>query len=155
MASLRFLIDWTLDRAGAAERRVPPTLERIHDPLNTAVHSQTSSDQCTHSNHGVEQFDVPPLRHEAACPALCATVMSSRAARRWIEAFVFADGVALDGEAEHQEGWEGVCELHDAEGGDEAGEGAGQERVLVQAEVGVCSVFGRGDDLREIGNGCC
>lgn len=61
--------------------------------------------------------------------------MSSRAAGRWIEAFVFADGVALDGEAEHEEGREGVGELHYAEGGDEAGEGAGGERMLVDLLV--------------------
>jgi hypothetical protein len=107
-----------------AKRRVPTSLERFDDPLDAAVHSQAGCDQRAHCYDRVEQLDVPPLGHEAAHPALGAVVMPSRAACCWIKAFVFSDGVALDVEAEHEQWREGVCELHDTERGDEAGEGA-------------------------------
>jgi hypothetical protein len=49
-------------------------------------------------------------------------------------------GVALDREAEHQEGREGARELHYAEGGDEAGEGARRGLML---DMCVCRNLGK------------
>ena len=109
------------NRTLTAERRVPPALERIDDALDTAVHPQTGRDQRSHCYDRVEQFDVPPLGHEAAHPALGALIMTSRGARGRVKAFVFPDGVALNVEAEHEEWWEGVGELHNAKRGDKAG----------------------------------
>lgn len=119
-----YSLKYRSNRTRTTKRRTPSPLKRIHDALNTTIHPQPSGDQRSHCYHCIEQFHVPTLRHEASHPAFCAVVMSCCEAGGWIEAFVFADGVALDGEAGHEEGWEGVGELHDAEGGDEGGEGA-------------------------------
>ena len=52
--------------------------------------------------------------------------MSYRLAGSWIEAFTLlrTDRIVLDLHSQHEERWEGVCELEDTKGGHETGERA-------------------------------
>jgi hypothetical protein len=111
------------DRSPAAERHVPPSLKRVDNSQDAAVHPQGCGDQRSHRHEDVEGFDIPPLRHKASSPATKSFVVSESLTGCWIEAFALPNSVTLDLETQHKEWRKCIGELHDTESGDEAGKG--------------------------------
>ena len=70
----------------------------------------------------VPNIQIPILRHEAPHQPLHAPILQHDLPRRGIEPLAGAQGVLLDVEGKVQGGGEGVCELDDADRGDDGGE---------------------------------
>ena len=88
-------------RPHTTKRPTPPSPKRLHNLLNTTIHTQPRRGQRAHRQNQIENLDIPPPSQEATEPAFGAGVGAGCEACGWIEACGCASsgvgsGVPLD-----------------------------------------------------------
>ena len=93
-----------------------------HQILHSSPNAQTSRRERAQKVNDVPHIQVPIPRQEAPHQAPHARVLQADLSRNGVVALAAAQGVLLDVEGEVEKGGEGVCELEDADGGDDGRE---------------------------------
>lgn len=106
--------------------RTPARVKRRNETHDAGIGAQHTGSQGTQKEDEVPSLVDDVFGEETADVALDAVVMADGVACGWVEALALLgpDGVLLDLHAQHEQWGEGVGELHNAEGGDEARERA-------------------------------
>ena len=122
-----------IQRTGAGKRIHLRILKRINQPLTSGISTQPGHRKRTAQIDNIPNIDIPPTSHETPRNPRNPAVMLGDIAGIGIKPFAVTEGVFLDVEREGEPGREGVCELDDAEGGDdgdeaeEVGDGGGDD----------------------------
>jgi len=114
---------WDLDRRRTSKRRSNRSARTKHSnqTLNRSPCAHTRADETTKEVDRVNDVDVP-VNLESADPALETGIVAGSNASVGIEALAWQRGVDLASVADVEDGGEGVGEVEDQEGADEAGD---------------------------------
>jgi hypothetical protein len=104
-----------------ARRHTRSTLECTNQPQTTRINTQSSRTQRSKEIKEIKRIQMP-FNHKPSHPSLHPRIDPIIRLRNGIKALFGRHGIFLDLEAEGEDGWEGICELQNADRANETGD---------------------------------